>query len=167
MPDIDQGGAMVFALKILGLRNHSREELERKLLKKGYKVDYIMPVLEKLTLQGLLDDQVFAREYIRSRSKYKPAGKLKIKHELRIKGVSETIITQILQEVDSFELCRLAAEKKIRTLYTVPEADRKNKLERFLHNRGFAWQEIQQTLKLLFSAGSDVDNDDSAWSDQP
>ena len=74
---------MAFALKLLGLRNHSQKELERKLLKKGYTSESIEPVLEKLTRQGVLDDRIFAMELIRSRSRRKPAGKLKISAELR------------------------------------------------------------------------------------
>jgi regulatory protein len=147
--------AMAFALKLLGLRNHSKEELERKLLKKGYTRESIEPVLEKLTRQGVLDDRIFAMELIRSRSRRKPAGKLKTGAELRKKGVSDTIIGELLKEYDSAALCYRAAEKKIGSLHQASEADRKKKLEVFLYNRGFEWQEIQSALKQLFQSGSD------------
>jgi regulatory protein len=155
MPEIDPHGALVFALKLLGLRNHSRDELERKLQKKGYTGETIEPVLEKLIRQGLLDDRTFAMEFIRSRSKRKPAGKLKIRSELRKKGVGDSVIGELLKEYDSTELCRSAAEKKIRMLYGLSETDRKKKLERFLHNRGFEWQEIQTVINFFSQAGPD------------
>ena len=87
MTDSNTPSAMAFALKLLGLRNHSNKELERKLRKKGYETESIEPVLEKLTQQGVLDDRVFAMELIRSRSRRKLAGKLKIGMELRKRGV--------------------------------------------------------------------------------
>ncbi len=146
---------MAFALKLLGLRNHSQKELERKLLKKGYTSESIEPVLEKLTRQGVLDDRIFAMELIRSRSRRKPAGKLKISAELRKKGVSDTIIGELLKEYDSAALCYSAAEKKIGSLRENSEAEREKKLAAFLYNRGFAWQEIQTVLKQLSQSGSD------------
>lgn len=148
---------MAFALKLLGLRNHSRKELEQKLLKKGYPADSIEPVLDKLTRQGVLDDQVFAMELIRSRSRRRPAGKLKIGMELRKKGVSDAIISDTLKEYDSESLCYQAAEKKIGSLHSATEADRKRKLEVFLNNRGFAWQEIQTVLKQLLTSSTDFE----------
>jgi regulatory protein len=148
---------MAFALKLLGLRNHSRKELEHKLQKKGYDAESIEPVLEKLVSRGVVDDHLFAMELIRSRSKRKPAGKLKIGVELRKKGVSDEIIGELLKEYDSASLCYRAAEKKIASLYQLGNAERKRKLEVFLNNRGFEWQEIQTVLKRLFASSTDFE----------
>ncbi|MCX6178190.1 MAG: recombination regulator RecX [Chlorobiales bacterium] len=148
---------MGFALKLLGLRSHGCVELEKKLLKKGYNVESVAEVIEKLKRQGVLDDTQFGAELIRSRSRRKPAGKLKIRAELRNKGVSETIIVDLLKEYDGTELCRRAAEKKIGSLHGSTEI-KKKKLEVFLHNRGFEWQDIQIVLKGFFQEGSDFEN---------
>jgi len=155
--------AMAFALKLLGLRSHSREELERKLLKKGYPTESIEPVLEKLTKQGVLDDKIFGMEVIKSRSRRKPSGKLKMRAELRKKGVSEPIIEELLNEYEGVELCHRAAEKKIGALHGVTEAEKKKKLGIFLHNRGFEWQEIQVVLRHFYQSGS---NDEEPFQDR-
>ena len=147
--------AMAFALKLLGLRNHSQKELERKLLKKGYTVESIYPALEQLTSQGLLDDRKFSMELIRSRSGRKPSGKMKMRAELRKRGISETIIGELLKEYESKELCYRAAEKKIGSLHGTTITDRKKKLAVFLHNRGFEWQDIQTVLIHFFQSGLD------------
>lgn len=152
--DTTSTSAIAFALKLLGLRSHSREELERKLLKKGYTQESIEPVLEKLTKQGLLDDRMFSMELIRSKSRQKPAGRVKMRAELRKRGVSETIIGELLKEYDSGELCHRAAEKKFGSLRGVTETEKKKKLEIFLHNRGFEWQEIQVVLRRFFQDSS-------------
>lgn len=165
MPVSDNQGAIVFALKLLGQRSHSRDELERKLRKKGYDATCIEEIIEKLTTQGLLDDRQFCKEFIRSRSRQKPAGKLKIRSELRKRGVSDTIISSLVNELDTRELCRQAAEKRSRSLQRVSETDRKKKLEQFLHNRGFEWQDIQPVVKLLIKAGTD--NDESYQHESP
>ncbi len=157
MTDNNAPCAMAFALKLLGLRNHSRQELERKLLKKGCSPESIELALEKLTNRGVLDDRIFGMELIRSRSRRKPAGKLKLGAELRKKGVSDAITSELLKEYDGVELCYRAAEKKIRSLHNTTEADRKRKLEVFLSNRGFEWYEIQTVLKRLFQSGRDFE----------
>ena len=150
--------AMAFALKLLGLRSHSQKELEQKLLRKGYTGESIEPVLEKLTLQGVLDDLVFGMEVIKSRSRRKPAGKLKMRAELRKKGVPENFISDLLKEYDSSELCYRAAEKKISSLHGITEAARIKKLEVFLGNRGFEWQDIQRVIKRFFPGCPDLDD---------
>ena len=157
MTDSNAPSAMAFALKLLGLRNHSRRELERKLLKKGYGAESIAEVVEKLTSRGVLDDRAFGIELIRSRSNRKPAGKLKIGAELRKKGVSEAIVGELLKEYDSAALCCRAAEKKLRSLHEATDADRKRKLEVFLSNRGFEWREIQAALSLLLQSSMDFE----------
>ncbi len=141
---------MAFALKLLGLRSHSRQELERKLLKKGYTTESIEPTLEKLTKRGVLNDRIFGMELIRSKSRQRPAGKIRMRAELRKRGISDEIIEQLLKEYHSEELCMRAAEKKIGSLHGATETDRKQKLEVFLHNRGFEWPEIQAALRHFF-----------------
>ena len=142
--------AMGFALKLLGLRSHSRKELEQKLLKKGYTAESIEQVVEKLTRQGVLDDRMFGIELIKSRSRRKPSGKLKIRMELRKKGVPESIISDLLKEYDSAELCYRAAEKKVGFLRGATDEVRKKKLEVFLYNRGFEWHDIQAVINRFF-----------------
>jgi regulatory protein len=152
--------AMGFALKLLGLRGHSCKELEVKLLKKGYSVESIGPVLEKLTLQGVLDDRMFGAALLQSRSRRKPSGKRKVGAELRKKGVSESLIGELLKEYDSAELCYRAAEMKYGSLRGATEACRQKKLEVFLYNRGFEWRDIQVVVRKFFKPGTDFDDFD-------
>jgi len=159
MKESDTREAMLLAVKLLGLRSHSQEELERKLRKKGYEASCIEEVMERLTRQGLLDDRLFSAEFIQSRSRRTPAGKLRMRSELRKRGVADAIISKLVNELDTRELCRQAAEKKIKTLNRVQGADKKKKLEQFLHNRGFEWQDIQPVIKLLFNAEPDDDDE--------
>lgn len=157
MAEYNAPSAMAFAFKLLGLRNHSRLELERKLLKKGYDAGSVEEVMEKLTSRGVLDDRAFGMGLIRSRSRRKPSGKVKIGAELRKKGVAEAIVGELLKEYDSATLCRQAAEKKFGSLHEATEAAGKRKLEIFLLNRGFEWREIQAELKRLFQSGMDFE----------
>ncbi len=156
---------LTFALKLLGLRSHSREELDRKLSRKGYSTESIRTVLDTLTREGVLDDRKFSMEFIRSRSSRKPSGKLKIQAELRKRGVADSIIAELLQEYESVELCHKAAEKKRGSIRGATVGEKQRKLAIFLHNRGFGWQEIQVVLKR-FSL-SDAGNGESCYESSP
>ena len=147
--------AMVLALKLLGLRSHSREELQRKLQRKGYSPEIIEEVLETLTSRGVQNDLAFSMELVRSQSRRKPAGKIKIVADLRKRGVSENIIAELLKNYESGELCFQAAEKKIRSLRGTTEIEKKKKLELFLRNRGFAWNEIQLAINHFIKTDSE------------
>jgi regulatory protein len=152
--------ALAFALKLLGIRTHSREELERKMRKKGFSEEIWTPVIEKLAAKGLLDDRQFGMELLESRSKRKPSGKIKLGAELRKKGVADSVIDELLRTFDSSELCMKAAEKKFPALHGNSSAARKKKLEAFLRNRGFAWQEIREALKQFFPGVRDWNEPD-------
>ncbi len=146
--------AFALALKLLGIRSHSRLELERKLRGKGFDEAVTAQTIEKLSGKGLLDDREFGLEFIASRAKRKPAGKIRLVADLRKKGLSETVIGEVVGEIDSGPLCMQAAEKKCATLRG-PEAARKKKLETFLRNRGFSWPEIREALERFFPGVTD------------
>ncbi|NTW10628.1 MAG: recombination regulator RecX [Chlorobiaceae bacterium] len=159
-PDKLPENALALALKLLGIRSHSREELERKLRQKGFTEDIRVPVIEKLASRGLLDDREFGIELLKSRSKRKPSGKLKLGAELRKKGVPDPVIGDLLKEIDTGELCMRAAEKKFALLRSPSEAARKKKLESFLRNRGFSWQEIREAIERFFPGAADREDPD-------
>ena len=73
-------------------------------------------VLEKLTDEGFINDERFTRVYTGSRFRIKHWGKVKIRFELRKKGISERLIQEAAEsEIDREEyadtLCRLLHRK--------------------------------------------------------
>ncbi|MDT9547262.1 MAG: recombination regulator RecX [Chlorobium sp.] len=143
------GETMTLAFKLLGLRNHSIAELERKLLTRGCPEESTAEVLRRLKERGVLDDRAFSEEFIRGRLKRRPAGTMKLRAELRKKGVPDNIAEEVLKSYNGMKGAMLAAEKKLTALMRFTPSVRKKKLEIFLRNRGFGWQEIQQATKRL------------------
>ncbi|MBV1904680.1 MAG: recombination regulator RecX [Pseudomonadales bacterium] len=83
------------ALRMLGIREHSVQELTRKLLAKGHQEKLVHHVLEDLQDRGLISDQRFAESFVRSRIA-KGQGPILICGELRSRGVSERIMEDVL-----------------------------------------------------------------------
>jgi len=124
------------AVRLLSTREHSRYELERKLLR-HYADEVVHQVLDELKRQGLQSDDRFTESYVHSR-RNKGYGPLRIRAELSGKGVAEELIAAWLDESpdDWDKLMRRVANKKYGS---DPPVDRKEmaKRGRFLASRGF------------------------------
>jgi regulatory protein len=121
---------------LLSLREHSRLELERKLLRR-FEPAVVQQVLENLEQQGLQSDVRFAEQYVYSRSN-KGYGPLNIRAELAKRGIAERLIATWLDDAEQdwqVIMLRVAAKK----FGDQPPADRKDmaKRGRFLTSRGF------------------------------
>ncbi|TCD47578.1 recombination regulator RecX [Chlorobium sp. N1] len=143
--------ALAHAFKLLGLRSHSRRELGEKLQRKGFEETHTARALERLMKLGLLDDRAFGLEFLQSRSRQKPAGRLKLQMELQKHGLERDLVDELLRDYDAKGPCLRAAEKKLRTLGSAPGPKEREKLIRFLSGRGFMWEEIREALNELLT----------------
>ncbi len=51
----------------------------------------------------MLDDRAFSEEFIRGRLKRRPAGSMKLKAELRKKGVADDVIDEVIKSYDGMQ----------------------------------------------------------------
>lgn len=145
-PEETQLVAQRLAMKLLGIREHTVLELRHKLAQRGFDGTLIETVLADLVAADYLDDMRFAEVYAHSRAD-KGYGPLRIGRELRERGVSEVIVTNVLQQFDDFWGPKLAALQRRRFGASLPRdlASRAQQL-RFLRQRGFT----QGQIKALF-----------------
>ena len=87
------------ALNLLRTRFRSKYELEELLKRKEYPIPMILKATEKLTNQGYLNDQLFAKSYISSQMITTNHGPNRIKNDLENKHISNAIIQE---ELDAF-----------------------------------------------------------------
>jgi regulatory protein len=154
MDEGKKSSALDHAFRLLAGRAHGRAELEAKLKKKGFDSESISKALERLDELGLTDDRAFVQSCMTSMARRRPEGKLKTRARLRQKGLPDKIIDEAITNCDQAELCRSAAEKKLRTLAGPPD-QKKKKLITFLKNRGFDWETIRETMELVMMEESD------------
>jgi len=76
-------------LRLLTVRARTRAELAGQLTKRGYPEDVSAGVLDRLTDVGLVDDEDFAEQWVRSRYVNAGKGKRALASELRTKGVDD------------------------------------------------------------------------------
>ncbi len=99
-PDRKGPSAWDSALRLLGVRARSRTEMRERLMRKGFEADVVDEVMARLERHNLLDDEEFASEWVRSRHLNSGKGRLALRHELRTKGVDESIISEALADID-------------------------------------------------------------------
>ncbi|OKH75053.1 recombinase RecX [Mycobacterium sp. SWH-M5] len=131
-------------LRLLTVRARTRAELQAQLTKRGYPDDVSARVLDRLTEVGLIDDEDFAEQWVRSRHANAGKGRRALAVELRKKGVDDEVISAALAELDPAAE-RQRAEELVRDklrrerLDGSPEADVKvtRRLVGMLARRGY------------------------------
>ncbi len=137
-------------MDLLARREHSRLELQQKLLKRfSGQADEIASQIEQLNHEGLQSDSRLAEAFIRARTS-KGQGPGRIRMELRQKGVDDEIISLAMEEseVDWFQLAEEVANKKFSREFgpfdesPKLEARDRARVARFLQQRGFSYDHI-------------------------
>ena len=142
-----QGSLRARAMRLLARREHSREELRRKLSSKVQEGDDLEGVLDTLANEGWLSDTRYAEQAIRARARR--FGPRMLAHQLRGKGVSEEAIGQAFRaagEEGASSIERIWASR-----FRAPPQDEREKARqvRFLQARGFSLEEALRHLKNL------------------
>ncbi len=138
----------VAAMDYLSRREHATDELFQKLLAKGdYEADDISDALARLTEQGLLSDERFTEAFINQRF-HRGVGPLKIRAELRQKGIDDGISSDLLNAIYYEQWQEMALAVRIRKYGTELPCDMKEKARqtRFLQSRGFSSEQIRYAL---------------------
>ncbi|AEI48297.1 regulatory protein RecX [Runella slithyformis] len=108
-------------------------------------------VLEELKAQNYLNEERFARAFAGGKFRVKKWGRLKIRQEMKLKGVPNDLIQKGLTEIDGDDyeaVLRDLLEKKARGLKGESVAV-KQKLVRFALSRGFESDIVWELLKTL------------------
>lgn len=127
-------------------------EILEKLKVWGLSVEDSEPVIEKLIAEKYLDDERFARAYVKDKFRFNHWGKQKIAHMLRAKNISSEILEIAFEEIEdegySDELRKLLTDKE-KSIKAKDQYDKRNKLMRFALGRGFESNQIYAVLKEL------------------
>lgn len=136
------------AMNILAGREHSISELKAKLLKKEVSVERLEIILEELISDGFLNEQRFTENFIRTRIE-KGQGPLKIRHELRMRGIANDLIDEHLDE--SFQFWQAHIERtRFKRFGRIKPVDyqEQGRQSRFLYQRGYNAEQIRRCLSL-------------------
>lgn len=129
------------ALRLLARREHSRQELGRKLAPHAESGEAVEVLLDLLEQKKQLSDERFAAE--RTRVLARKFGAARIRQDLKAKGVDPELVGRVSAEGE-LERARAILERK----YRVPVETREERAKRmrFLQSRGFSSEIIRRLL---------------------
>lgn len=130
-------------------RLRSKKEI-RKYLTKDYSDKTITNVIEKLTKEGYLDENIFTDAYIMDQINLKVSGPIKIENELIKLGISKDIIEkhlQIFTKDEQYQKIRKIIKKEINLNKNKSEVMLKNKLLKSLIDKGFFKEDILSCIE--------------------
>lgn len=137
-----------YALWLLSRQAYTTAQLKARLHKKHASPEMITAVIEKLEEMKFIDDHRYAEQYILSRQHSK--GKLKLRQELFQKGLDETLMTPILENLSDEQQIESAAillNKQCNNLQKTDPRKRYAKAYAFLARRGFSGDIIRNTIE--------------------
>jgi len=130
------------ALRYLVRREHSRDELARKLAPYAESNEILEGVLRELESRKQLSNERFAEE--RARWLARKYGAARIRHDLKTKGISEAASDRAVAELDDMAKAKEILARKYREPATTREE--RAKRARFLQGRGFSSDVIRRLV---------------------
>ncbi|MFV8280460.1 regulatory protein RecX [Christiangramia marina] len=133
-------------------RDRSQKEVEDK-LNEMHMIDAAKEkIIIELMQEGFLNEERFARSFVRGKFRIKKWGRIKITQELKKRGISSPIIKMGLTEIKEsdyratlFEL----AEKKLEKINEPNEYKRKGKLADHLMRKGYESSLVFDSLQEI------------------
>lgn len=147
----EQNKANNYAIKLLSYRWRSEKEIRDKMNEKDYEVDVIDTTINYLYDQNLLNDKRFAETFVRDKINFNKWGSYRIKQELYMKGISNNIIDEILEEYcdSEYDMAMTLANKKISSYKNDDRNSVYRKLGGFLQRKGYSYDVVSKVLKEL------------------
>ena len=133
--DSDARRAKEKALYLLEHRNHSKRELTEKIARTAASWEAAEAAAGQMEELGLVDDQAYARDRAREMFLRKRWGPLRVKQELRRKGIDGELIEELLEEYRQRDEGGLVAENVRAVLETKYSGWREDEKQR---RRAFA-----------------------------
>ena len=150
--------AMEKVLNYISKSMKTQKDIEKYLKGKGYGDDIIECVIGKLREYNYINDEIYAKYFIASKSKKE--GNKKIKFDLKNKGLDEKVIVEMLSEnAEDLDVIKNLADKYLKN--KVKDFKTKTKLFTFLASKGFEYDNINSVLRQYDFSG----NNEDAFSD--
>lgn len=139
------------ALDYLAHKPRTETEVRRKLRQKEYSEPVIESVIERLHELSYLDDAEYAEQYVERRFASKGYGPVRIRQELRKRGIdrhlAETAVDDFFEDESTLAAAREKAQKRWSRIAREDDArKRRDKLYRYLKRRGYTYDTIRVVI---------------------
>lgn len=130
----------------------TKKQVKDNLKQKGYlpnSIDYAIQFLESY---GYLNDKYYAENFVKTKQNQK--GKLYLKNALSQKGISSSVIEEILNDIQTDDNAILDLAKKYLKNKIIDQKT-KEKLYRHLLSKGFEYSEVSKVVNIVLKGKND------------
>jgi len=108
-------------------------------------------IIQQLVKERFLDEERYAKAFVRDKFRYNKWGRIRISMELKKKRISEHVIEDALEEIpsdDNLDTLKALIESKKKSVKGKSDYEIKCKLIRFALSRGFTMDDINKVISL-------------------
>ncbi len=149
-----------YVYRIIARRMYTGKEIRNKLKERAYTDEIIQDVIDIMERYGYVNDSFYAEEWIQSRIKSKPKGKIALRQELARKGIDKTIIedalNQAFDESRESDMALELARRKVNSYSKDDPAVARRKLQSFLLRRGFSYETVRNAIEQAIERSSET-----------
>ena len=130
---------------------HCEQEMRDKM--KRWEIDESVQnqVIGRLTKERYIDNERYARAFVKDKIRYNKWGRRKVQQALWLKRIDEEIQQRVLDEIDEKEylnVLRPLLKQKRKSIKAQSDYELNQKLVRFALGRGFTFDIIRQCLDV-------------------
>lgn len=144
---------------VCALAEHCEQEMRDKMKRWGMDLEAQNRVVERLTNERYIDNERYARAFVKDKVRYNKWGRRKVQQALWMKRIDEDIQQRVLDEIDDEEYLKVLVpllKQKRKSIKAANDYELNQKLVRFALGRGFDYGIIRQCLDV----DEDMDFDD-------
>lgn len=137
---------------------HCQHEMLEKMRKWELSEAVQARVMARLVKERYVDDERYARAFVKDKIRYNKWGRRKVQQALWLKRIDSDIQQTVLDEISDEEYLKVLKpllKQKIKSIKAESDYERNQKLVRFALGRGFTFDIIRQCLDI-----SDINEDE-------
>ena len=141
---------------------HCQQEMRDKMKRWGMAPEVQERVIARLVKERYIDDERYARAFVKDKICYNKWGRRKVQQGLWMKRIDDDIQQRVLNEVDDAEYLAVLnplLKQKAKSIKAENDYELTQKLVRFALGRGFTYDIIRQCLDVDEEMISDDETD--------
>lgn len=149
MKEVTEQGAYLQLAQLCARSEHCQHEMLEKMRRWGMSDDAQARVMQRLVSGRYVDDERYARAFVRDKIRYNKWGRRKVEQALWMKHIDDDIRSRVLSEVDDEEylsVLRPLLKQKRRSIKASSDYELNQKLVKFALGRGFTFDIIRQCI---------------------
>ena len=130
---------------------HCEQEMRDKMKRWGMDPEAQNRVVERLTKGRYIDNERYARAFVKDKVRYNKWGRRKVQQALWMKRIDDDIQQRVLDEIDDEEYLKVLVpllKQKRKSIKAANDYELNQKLVRFALSRGFDYGIIRQCLDV-------------------